>query len=129
MERTNKMKTKKQEPKKNIFEALEHKKIPYAVGVALTEFKIKGIGCDRDYYLMAYSGDKSKLRGLRFGKCQSKNHSIIERNLSDKEVDLFKHLQDRFTKVSHDANGRVYELKNNSFKEYYTQKNNENRIL
>ena len=108
--------------RKNIFQELEKRKIPYAVGVALTEFKIPGVGCDRDYYIMAYSGDKSKLRGLRFGKCQSKNHSIIERNLSDREVDLFKHLQENFNKVLHDENGRVYELKGKSFMNYYHKK-------
>lgn len=105
---------------KNIFETLNEKGICYAVGVALVEFKSKGAGlCDRDYYIIAATKDKKQLRGLKFYDSQDTSYDVIERGLNAEEIRLFKDNKNDFTKVKHDENGRVYELKNNSFKKYY----------
>ena len=106
---------------KNIFETLKEKGICYAVGVALVAFRSKCAGlCDRDYYIIAATKDKKQLRGLKFYDSQDKIHDVVERGLNAEEIRLFKELQNDFIKVKHDENGRVYELKNNSFKKYYS---------
>ena len=106
---------------KNIFKTLNEKGICYAVGVSLVEFKIKGSGlCGRDYYIIAANKDKKQLQGLKFNNTDNLNYGIIERELNAEEVRLFKDSQNDYIKVKHDESGRVYELKNNSFKKYYT---------
>ena len=105
---------------KNIFEKLDEKGICYAVGVALVTLKSKDAELyDRDYYIIAAAGDKEQLEGLKFKDSKYKSYNVIERGLNEEEVRLFKGLHDDFIKVKHDKNGRVYELKNNSFKKYY----------
>ena len=63
----------------------------------------------KDYYIIA--ADKEQLQGWARDL-----DDVIERLM---RISLFKGLHDDFIKVKHDENGRIYELKNNSFKKYY----------
>lgn len=119
------IKTKNNNIMKNIFEKLNEKGICYAVGVALVTLKSEDAELydrdyyDRDYYIIAAAGDKEQLLGLKFKDSLDDNYDVIERDLNEEEVSLFKGLHDDFIKVKHDENGRIYELKNKSFKKYY----------
>ncbi|MFA5761663.1 MAG: hypothetical protein WC877_07900 [Dehalococcoidales bacterium] len=105
---------------KNVFEKMNEAGICYSVGVAMVWFKSKGSGISgKDFYIIAAKKDKTKLKniGLNFG--DSKGYDTIERTLNDNEISLFKSMQDDFIKVTQNNDGRVYELKHNSFKKYY----------
>ncbi len=107
---------------KNIFETLNEKGICYAVSVALIEFKSTGSGlCDRDYSVIIAKADltKQEARKLKFYDNKENYYELWERDLSDEEIRLFKDSQNDFVKVQHNKHGRMYELKNNSFKKYY----------
>ena len=105
---------------KNIFEKLDEKGICYAVGVAFFKFNPEDAEVYyKDYYIIAAAGDKEQLQGLKFKDSLDDVYDVIERELNAEEVSLFKALHDDFIKVKHDENGRIYELKNNSFKKYY----------
>ena len=45
--------------------------------------------------------------------------NVFERDLSVTEISEFKSNMDKFVKVQHNQFGRVYELKNNSFKKLH----------
>ena len=99
---------------------MQKKEVCYAVGVGVVELKIKGSGLSsRDYFLICANKDASKVKELGFHFCNDKKIEALERSMSTQEIIDFKAISDKFTKVKHDAEGRVYELKNNSFKEYF----------
>ena len=100
----------------NIFEILNGKDICYSVCVSSNSFKnLNADICMYDYFILAAESDTSNLLRLSFNK--TARRKTVERTLNDFEIDLFKTiLGEQFTKVIQDKNGRVYELKNNSFK-------------
>lgn len=105
---------------KDIFEKLNKKGICYAVCVALVEFKTEGSGLyDRDYFIIIAKADEEKVSGLRFIKNIRTSQDVLEYTLNKNEIKLFKALQNDFVKIVHNDKGRVYELKNRSFHEYY----------
>ena len=54
------------------------------------------------------------------GFIRSKDYiNLYERDLSEAEVQLFKKLSNLFIKVKDNIEGRIYELKHNSFKKSY----------
>ena len=106
---------KKQE-KKTIFEVLFEKKICFAVNVSLNTFKWKGIDENsRDYFLIIHKKDLEELENMGF-EITNDYEDVYERDLSMNEIAEFKANQEKFVKVQHNQFGRVYELKNNSFK-------------
>jgi len=109
---------KKQE-EKTIFEVLFEKEICFAVNVSLNTFKGKGIDENsRDYFLIVQKQDLTKLKNMGF-KRTNDYANVYERDLSIDEIIEFKANQDKFVKVQHNQFGRVYELKNNSFKKLH----------
>jgi len=116
---------------KTIFEELNDNKICYSVCVSKTALRFgRGVGSsnytDRDYFIVACSTEeylkKETGKGDRFKFNFVKNENelnAIEYTLNDNEIDIFKSIQNDFVKVLHNSEGRVYELKGNSFKEYY----------
>jgi hypothetical protein len=118
---------KKQE-KKTIFEVLFEKEICFAVNVSLNTFKGKGIDENsRDYFIIVQKQDLKDLKG--FGFHQTNDYqNVFERDLSVNEISEFKTYMDKFVKVQHNQFGRVYELKNNSFKKLHETNHEEQKI-
>ena len=104
--------------KSTIFEKLLMHNICYAVCVSLNSFKLNSIDeYSRDYFLVSSMDDYTVTHKLGF----IVNKNIPQYELSGSEVQEFKNLQNRFTKVIHNNDGRVYELKDNSFKAYFNK--------
>ena len=103
---------------KTIFEELNEKNICYSVMVNLITSNLKSIeGNKKEFFIIIHRKDKHKVKG--FYSTDVYKNIIYESELIPQEVDRFKETLCNFVKVKHDANGRVYELKNNSFKEMY----------
>ncbi len=108
----------------NIFEFLKQKDKCYCVTVAFIQFKSKGSGFStRDYCINILKNDLTKKEIKEFGFYNNNEgyEDVLIRNLSEIEISEFKRLQDYFVKVIHNEHGRVYELKEKSFKEYYAK--------
>ena len=130
---------------KTIFEVLFEKEICFSVNVSINTFKLKCTDVHSlDYFLIILKNDlkdiKNEFRRLKnelikeFGEKECKNlysilesktlnfyenndyKHILEYDLSSDEISEFKKHIDKFVKVQHNQFGRVYELKNNSFK-------------
>lgn len=118
--------------KKNIFEKLADQNICYSVGISLNTFINKGVDWStKEYFIVIHKRDFPSMKGCRFTqryvlkrkgnkKKTVENPLIYERLLFASEIRLFKSMiSEHFTKVKHCAHGRIYELKDKSFKEYY----------
>jgi hypothetical protein len=107
--------------KATIFEVLLKNKVCFAVSVSTSTFKNPMVrDCSKDYFIFALEDDFSRLKKHGFS-LNKELSGICERDLSQKEIDEFKTLTDGFTKVLHNKHGRVYELKDNSFKAKYNE--------
>ena len=133
---------------KTMLEVLLEKEICFAVNVSLNSSGNKAIDENsRDYFLIIFKSDlkelKQEFRRLKneaiqqIGEKEAKNmysilanHSlkfyknedykhILEYDLSTDEISEFKTYMDKFVKVQHNKFGRVYELKNKSFKKLH----------
>jgi hypothetical protein len=104
---------------KTIFEVLFEKEICFAVNVSLNTFKGNGIDENsRDYFLIVLKQDIKELKKMGFHRTTDYSN-VFERDLSVNEIREFKTYMDKFVKVQHNQFGRVYELKNNSFKKLH----------
>jgi hypothetical protein len=101
--------------KKTIFELLFEKQICFAVAIFITRMKNISIEENRSDYFVIVSDIDAKKLGVNFHRT-SGYKNVYERDLSDSEILEFKKIQDKFIKVLHNNYGRVYELKDNSFK-------------
>lgn len=107
---------------KNIFEGLNRRKVVFAVGIAVCTFKNPAVdGQGRDYYIMISKNDKEKVKSLGFRQADESKFGILERDLNHEEIFCFNKIKKDFVKVQDDRDGKVYELKDNSFKKYYKQ--------
>ena len=106
----------------NIFEELNRLKVCYAIGIDLSYFKFKEIeNNSRNYFIIGLSKNNKKLKKLGFSRL-IENPRLMTINLIQEEIALFKSIQnDKFIKVIHNKFGRVYELKNYSFRNEYNQ--------
>jgi hypothetical protein len=104
---------------KSIFDTLFEKKICFAVIVSLVTFRCKSIQDNSKVYsVYILEPDLKKLKSFKFKK-EERYPNLYEMDLHEITVDEFKRHMDKFVKVQHCASGRVYELKNNSFKKMY----------
>lgn len=109
----------KEQKEKTIFEVLFENKICFAVNVCFITAKNKSIDENsRDYFIIVLKTDLKDLKKDNF-KRSNIFINIYERDLSLAEISEFKSHMDKFIKVQHDSFGRVYELKNNSFKKLF----------
>lgn len=105
-----------------IFEQLIEADICFSVGVNQSEFKIEGIDNNRkDYFILIMKEDNPEFAYFH----SSSNRRCLEYELSENDIIHFKSIQDLFIKKVHNADGRIYELKNNSFSEYFNSKKDE----
>lgn len=107
----------------NIFEELFKKDICFAVCISNTKLKTAEFGftesfIGKDYFLVVKNRDVKSIDNWRKSKSSLKSHRTVELNLNQIDVRAFKKIQDKFVKVVHGNDGRVYELKGNSFKDY-----------
>ncbi len=114
--------------KKTIFEILFEKKVCYAVLVSVFTFKNKAIGIfSNEFCIIIDKRDLKKVGNTAF--YQNKEYdNIFEYNLNDNEITEFKLNMNNYVKVKHTEHGRVYELKNNSFKKYMKKQKNEREM-
>lgn len=105
---------------KTIFQHLSSIDLCYSVAVSVNSFKVSSnASIEREYFILAHKKDENKLNKLGF--FDSEEHETIERNLSDIEVEEFKIILDKFDRTHSDSHGRIYELKDNSFRDYYSR--------
>ena len=100
--------------KKTIFEVLFKKEICFAVNVSLNRLDESS----RDYFLIVQEQDLKYLENMNFERTND-YPNVFERDLSVVEISEFKANMDKFVEVQHNQFGRVYELKNNSFKKFH----------
>lgn len=101
----------------DIFGEMEKSKIPYSVVKEVV--KARGIFgySSTDYFIAAPLDKLPELRDLGFQK--SMDHKLVcEYDLRQDEIQQFKNKQDLFVQVKHTNDGRAYERKGNSLKEY-----------
>ena len=117
-----KMKTKNNQTAKpvpaDIFSKLIGKEIPFIVIVSVNTLRfIKAEYYSRDYTIILYHKDSAKMKPINFMKSDMK--LLFEKNLSPREIRLFKNKQELFEKIKHTNDGRIYEVKGKSFKNYF----------
>ncbi len=118
----NTIKELQKEDDKSIFDKLFNREICFAVMVSRSYFKLKSTELSSVDYTIIVKKEKNfnALKKLGFKKDNYKAYNdIIDYDLSECEIKEFKTIQDKFIKVKHDANGRVYELKKMPFKAKY----------
>lgn len=104
--------------KENVLEVLLQKNRTFAVCVNSIR---TGSEFGRDYFIIALSFDIRGIKGFRRRASDLYNVGhleLSEHSLTDIELDYFKKIQNKFVKVLHGKEGRVYELKERSFREY-----------
>ena len=116
--------------KRNIFEILDNKEICYAVCVSLISARNNDYGLhSREYYLIVSAKDRKQVGRLGFYTPREKGtKGVLERDLTTREIEYFQMNQKKFVKVTHNEYGRVYEIKGNSFREYFKKEEPEEEI-
>lgn len=110
--------TKKKE-KKPVFEALFENDVCFAVCIASYSFIHPEIAVfSKDYFVIINKYDSERVEGFTFYATEGYKQ-LCERTLSADEINWFKANRDKFAKVRHNEHGRVYELKDKSFKAAY----------
>ena len=103
--------------KKTIIDKLIEANVCFAVCVSTSTFKVLAVTDNsKDYFIIAKKDDVIRLGD--FNRVDIYD-DIVSKNLTEAEIVDFKRKQSLFIKVQHDENGRVYELKGNSFKQKY----------
>lgn len=110
---------------KSVIETLVNNNINFSVCVALNTFVLKGVKDNsRDYFINILRCDLNKIpyNNLRSRFKPSEDYTaLLQLELSEHEAHVFKQSQQYFNKIIHTKDGRVFELKNKSFKEDFVQ--------
>lgn len=110
--------TKKIE-KKPVFEILFESGICFAVCIASSKFINREISAfSKDYFVIINKCDEERVKEITFYQAEGYKQ-ICLRGLSEDEIRLFRKNKDQFIKILHNKHGRVYELKQQPFKEVY----------
>lgn len=105
---------------KNAIKELDKKNICYSIGVSINSFKGKALEMNnKEYFLMILDKDKALIKENKKFYGSKDYEQILMKDLNEVELDYFKKNSEKYTKVQHDKDGRIYELKNNSFRRYY----------
>lgn len=98
----------------NVFEKLEKNNIPYSVWCMFNKPKLKSIKhIDYEWFIMTKITDR--IKGSRV--CLNSDR-FSEYELDKEELRYFKDNIDKYIKVLHTEDGKIFELKTNSFKLY-----------
>lgn len=110
--------TKKKE-KKTVFSTLSECGVCFAVCVASSSFINREVAAfSKDYFVIINKCDARRIKDFTFYPTEGYKQ-VSERNLSTDEIEVFKMNKDKFVKVRGNEHGRVYELKERSFKAAY----------
>lgn len=110
--------TKKKE-KKTVFSTLSECGVCFAVCVASSSFINREVATfSKDYFVIINKCDARRVKDFTFYLAEGYKQ-VCERNLSADEIEVFKMNKDKFVKVRGNEHGRVYELKERSFKAAY----------
>ena len=110
--------TKKKE-KKLVFDTLFESCVCFAVCIANNSFINREIAAfSKDYFVIINKCDEKRVKEFTFYPTEGYKQ-VCERNLSTDEIEVFRNNKDRFTNVRRNEHGRVYELKEQSFKAVY----------
>lgn len=110
--------TKKKE-KKTVFSTLSECGVCFAVCIANNSFINREVAAfSKDYFVIINKCDEKRVKEFTFYPTEGYKQ-VCERNLSTDEIEVFRNNKDRFTRVWRNENGRVYELKERSFKAAY----------
>ncbi len=109
---------------RTFMELLINQNICFAVCVNINSFINSGEErSSKDYFILLHESDAEKMIGCSYRN--SKDYpSLREKNMNNNQISEFKKKIDLFDKIIHNKYGRIYELKNNSFKEMYKQLTN-----
>ena len=100
--------------KKDLFEVLEETGVCHAIGINVQVMKLKTLhDVSKQWFIIISQSDKKKMQGLGFKNSEGR-HDVAERELNENEVAYFKKNQDKYVKVLHNADGRIYEQKGKS---------------
>jgi predicted secreted protein len=102
----------------DIFVELLKKEIPFAVMISVNSFKVSSDYFSRYYHILIHSNDTEKVKKYTFPLSRDMK-GVCEHKLTTEQIEAFKKKMEMFEKVLHNKFGRIYELKGNSFKEYY----------
>ena len=110
--------TKKKE-KKTVFSTLSECGVCFAVCVASSSFINREVAAfSKDYFVIINKCDAKRVNEFTFYPTE-RYKQVCERNLSANEIVVFKMNKDKFVNVRRNEYGRVYELKEQSFKAVY----------
>ncbi len=97
----------------NIIEKLLKDKVTFTVGVARNQLFDYS---STDYFVIVSSFDVVKYKKTHNFKRSKTYRHLMEINLTTEEIQTFKDNTDKFKKVLQNNYGKIYELKNKSFK-------------
>lgn len=99
-----------------VFDILFENEICFAVCVATSKFINREVAAfAKDYFIIINKCDEERVKRLTFYPTDGYKQ-ICQRSLSEDEIRIFRKNKDKFLKVLSCDDGRVYELKNWSFK-------------
>jgi len=102
-----------------VFEILFESGICFAVCIASSKFINREISAfSKDYFVIINKCDEERVKELTFYQAEGYKQ-IYLRSLSEDEIRIFRKNKDKFVKTLHNEHGRVYELKQQSFKVVY----------
>jgi len=106
--------------RQSIFNYLTSKRICFSVCVSTKEANNASLdGNSKDYFILVKKDDiRPKVKHRWQFKCSNDHCDVLQRDLNALEVCEFKGISELFNKVIHAACGRVYELKESSFKRH-----------
>lgn len=105
----------------DIFNELNKREVNYGVGVAEKHMRYTENNEINDYFIFIAKKDRPLVKGLKFHDTNSHKRTI-DHTLTDYEIEDFKYRlkTDEFVLKSSTDGGRIYELKDKPFKEYFT---------
>ncbi len=110
--------TKKKE-KKPVFDALFQAGVCFAVCVASSKFiNQEAAAFAKDYFIIINKCDEKHFKEHTFYPAEGYKQ-VCQRNLSTDEIEVFRRNKNNFVRVKSNEYGRVYELKEQSFKDSY----------
>jgi len=110
--------TKKKE-KKLVFDTLFESCVCFAVCIANNSFINREVAAfSKDYFVIINKCDAKRVKDFIFYPTEGYKQ-VCERNLSTDEIEVFRNNKDKFVNVRRNEYGRVYELKEQSFKGVY----------
>tara|TARA_R110000851_G_scaffold315838_1_gene478607 strand:+ start:283 stop:657 length:375 start_codon:yes stop_codon:yes gene_type:complete len=116
----------------NIFQELDKRKVCYSVVKAketLIEAEIDEFSYD--CFILVDSRDVKMLKKLGFKKQTKTKHKIHQKTLDEQQTKEFDQIKDTLDLVVRNEFGKVYELKNNSFKKRHgiNERNTEGKSI